>query len=202
MVDPDVVLKTLPELPPVVQDMVRFQMLTGARPGEVCFMRTEEITFGTDGVWRFKPTAHKTKHRGKSRTIFIGPEAQRVVQVHLVKSDGFVCRHTKKGKPQNYLPPSYGKAILKPCERAFGMPSELRHLKKSDPAELRAKASAWRKANCWHPNQLRHLRATEVRTKYGLEAAQVILGHSHADVTQIYAETDEAAAVNIVREIG
>jgi integrase len=35
----------------------------------------------------------------------------------------------------------------------------------------------------WHPNQLRHARATEVRRRFGLEAAQVALGHSSADVT-------------------
>ena len=47
----------------------------------------------------------------------------------------------------------------------------------------------------WAPNQLRHSRATEIRAKYGLEGAQVVLGHDKADVTQIYAE-------RIMREIG
>ena len=30
----------------------------------------------------------------------------------------------------------------------------------------------------WHPHQLRHNRGTEVRRKYGIEAAQVALGHA------------------------
>ncbi len=49
-----------------------------------------------------------------------------------------------------------------------------------------------RRANIpnWHPNQLRHSAATEFRSKFGLEAAQVLLGHSQADVTQVYAERD------------
>ena len=42
----------------------------------------------------------------------------------------------------------------------------------------------------WHPNQLRHTFATEVRRTHGLEAAQAALGHSKADVTQVYAERD------------
>ena len=42
----------------------------------------------------------------------------------------------------------------------------------------------------WAPNRLRHTRATEVRKQFGLEAAQVILGHAKADVTQVYAERD------------
>jgi site-specific recombinase XerC len=54
----------------------------------------------------------------------------------------------------------------------------------------------------WHPNQLRHTAATMIRRDYGLEAAQVILGHSKADVTQIYAERDAAKAIEVIRNIG
>ena len=54
----------------------------------------------------------------------------------------------------------------------------------------------------WHPNQLRHLFATEVRTTYGLEAAQVLLGHSRADVTQVYAERDRRLAAKVAGEMG
>ena len=54
----------------------------------------------------------------------------------------------------------------------------------------------------WSPNRLRHSAGTEIRKRYGLEAAQVILGHASADVTQIYAERDLAKAVEIMREVG
>ena len=54
----------------------------------------------------------------------------------------------------------------------------------------------------WSANQLRHSRATEVRRRYGLEAAQVALGHARADVTQVYAERDLALAEQIALEIG
>lgn len=54
----------------------------------------------------------------------------------------------------------------------------------------------------WHPNQLRHTFATEVRRTHGLEAAQVALGHSKADVTQVYAERDFALATRVANEIG
>jgi integrase len=54
----------------------------------------------------------------------------------------------------------------------------------------------------WHPNQIRHTVGTEVRSEYGLEAAQVLLGHSHADVTQSYAERDLAKAADVARKIG
>jgi integrase len=54
----------------------------------------------------------------------------------------------------------------------------------------------------WHANQLRHTRATEIRRTYGLEAAQVILGHAKADVTQVYAERDHALAADVMKKIG
>jgi site-specific recombinase XerC len=61
---------------------------------------------------------------------------------------------------------------------------------------------AWRKAHRWHPNQLRHSFATRVRKEYGLEAVQVVLGHSRADVTQVSAERDEALAARVATGIG
>ncbi len=54
----------------------------------------------------------------------------------------------------------------------------------------------------WHPNQLRHLFATEVRKEFGLEAAQVSLGHSSANVTQVYAVRDEALATRVAAKVG
>ncbi len=54
----------------------------------------------------------------------------------------------------------------------------------------------------WTPLQLRHTAASLIRGRYGLEPAQVVLGHSHAEVTQIYAERDLKLAVRIMTEIG
>lgn len=54
----------------------------------------------------------------------------------------------------------------------------------------------------WSPNRLRHTAATEIRREFGLEAAQVILGHSQANVTQVYAERDAAKGYEVARQIG
>ena len=43
---------------------------------------------------------------------------------------------------------------------------------------------------------------TVVRATDGLEAAQVLLGHSKADVTQIYAERDTERAKSVALKIG
>jgi integrase len=54
----------------------------------------------------------------------------------------------------------------------------------------------------WSPNMVRHTVATEIRAKFGLEAAQVLLGHTKANVTEVYAERDERRAADIARKIG
>jgi integrase len=68
----------------------------------------------------------------------------------------------------------------------------------------RAITRACRKAGvpAWTPHRLRHNSATQIRRDYGLEAAQIILGHSKADVTQLYAERDETKALRVIQEIG
>jgi integrase len=54
----------------------------------------------------------------------------------------------------------------------------------------------------WHPHRLRHSAATAIRARFGLESAQVVLGHSEADTTQTYAAADEARARAVMREVG
>ena len=44
--------------------------------------------------------------------------------------------------------------------------------------------------------------ATDVRRKFGLEAAQVALGHANAKVTEVHAQRDLAKAVEIARQVG
>jgi integrase len=52
------------------------------------------------------------------------------------------------------------------------------------------------------PLQIRHSRGTEVRREYGLDAAQVALGHARAVVTEVYAENNLRLAIKIAREMG
>lgn len=121
----------------------------------------------------------------------------------------------QRPRRDHYTTTSYYRAVQYACERAFDMPHELRRIPKtirvggkvvplSDEERARRQrlATAWRQEHCWHPHQLRHSVATAVRKRYGLEAAQVYLGHATADVTQVYAERDLGRATEIAREIG
>ena len=54
----------------------------------------------------------------------------------------------------------------------------------------------------WTPHRLRHNAATAIRKRYGVEAAQVMLGHSGLGVTQVYAEKNREHGLRIAGEIG
>jgi len=116
----------------------------------------------------------------------------------------------------SYNKDTYRRAVTRGCEMAFGMPSDLRDVQKvlrkrmglseaeraSEKERMQKEASAWRAAHCWSPNQLRHSRATYLRKTYGIEAAQVILGHSNLKTTEVYAEADIARAREVMAEAG
>jgi integrase len=97
---------------------------------------------------------------------------------------------------------AYRTAIWRACDKAFPHPV-LSKISNSDltPAQI-DELKAWTKAHRWHPNQLRHTLATEVRARFGLEASQAVLGHAKADVTQVYAERDLSRAMDVMRELG
>ena len=190
-VDDATVEATLLELDSVVADMVRLQRLTGMRPGEVRLLMPRDIDRSGD-IWWYRPPSHKTEHRDRSRVVPIGPKAQAILLPYLLRGEGEYAFQPARSHRDHYTKDSYRERIEKACARAFPPPAEL------GPDERKA----WIKAHRWAPNQLRHASGTEIRAKYGLEAAQVILGHSRADVTQVYAERDMKLAERIAREVG
>jgi integrase len=119
-------------------------------------------------------------------------------------------RNPKRRARDRYDVASYRRAIHRACDLAYPAPEPLgrrpRETRKVWRARLtqeqRKQLAEWQAEHRWSPNQLRHSAATELRRRYGLEAAQVILGHSKADVTQIYAERDLALGVRVAAEVG
>jgi len=221
-VEEAVVEATLPHLTPVVAAMVKFQRLTGARPGEVCQLCSCDVDRSGD-VWEYRPESHKTEHHGRERVIYIGPQAQAVLLPYLLREAEAHCfspaeseetrhveqrqqrrtrvqpsqRNRRKARPRRtaktfYTKDSYRRAVARAVEKANKARTE-------EAADMGVEASL---LPHWHPNQLRHSAATEIRRKYGLEAAQVLLGHAKADVTQVYAERDSRLAVEVAKKIG
>ena len=209
---------TLPYLNRIVAAMVKIQLLTGCRAGEVMIVRARDLRPSKPN-WQYRPSTHKTSWRGKERIIPIGPKAQAILEPFLVKLDveAFLfdprdalldLEEKRTGKrrklrgTRRYTRISYRQAVARACDRAFPHPilSAIPPRKRSP--EQREQLLAWRKQHRWSPLQLRHTHGTLVRAKYGLEGAQVALGHSRADVTQIYAERDQKLAEKIALEIG
>jgi len=224
-VDDEVVDRTVEFLSEVVADMIRFQRLTGARPGEVCSLRPGDVDRSGE-VWQYFPKGHKTEHRGRRRIVCIGPKAQDVLRPYLLRGDDEYCfspvdserkrlaamheqrktplshgnrpgsnrRRWPKRKPgKRYTTVTYRRAIERAVEKLN------KHLvdqaeKTGDPAP--------EPVPTWKPNQLRHSAGTEIRAKFGLEAAQVTLGHAKANVTEVYAERDLKLAMEVAKRIG
>jgi integrase len=207
-VDEGTVNDTLTHLPTVLQAMVQLQLLTGMRPGEACQLKPCDITFGTDGVWCFRPERHKTQHVGKERRIYIGPEGQYLLRPFLDREPDEFCfspresevRRNIERRKNRFSPMTPSQTKRTPLENRKRPPKG--HYTKD--SYCRAVARACEKANVekWTPNQLRHSRATIIREKYGIEAAQTVLGHSDPKTTEIYAERDFQMAARIMREIG
>src|SRR5205823_2837294 len=137
-------------------------------------------------LWVYRPAGHKTRWRGKTRAVVVGPRARAllagfvtddpaaylfsprlaVAEFHAARSaarktpryESHMARNAAKrkappgaGHAARYSLDGYNQAVERACERA-GVPA-------------------------WTPNRLRHSFATEVRRVYGIEAAQVLLGH-------------------------
>jgi len=129
---------------------------------------------------------------------------------HLARNVAKRKKNPQRQPAAQYDRGSYGVAVDRACDAAFPSPTPLAQRDDETAAVWRARLTpdqwnavkAWRKAHRWHPNQLRHTFATRVRKQHGLEAAQVLLGHSRADVTQIYAERNEELAATVAAKVG
>jgi len=207
--------------------MIQLQLFTAARPGEVCRMRPCDID--RDGnIWVYALKRHKTAWHGHSRTIWIGPRGQEVLAPFLLREPNSYCfspaeaeaerrkrmseqrvtplscgntpgsnvkNNPQRSAGERYTTCAYRRAIARACDWAFPLPQPL---VKKQKTELKA----WRKAHRWHPHQLRHNAATNLRKDFGLEAARIILGHRSAAITEVYAELDQQKAIEAMLKIG
>jgi integrase len=197
----------LPHVSPTIGTMIQLQALTGARPGEIWSMMTGQIDRGSD-PWIYRPARHKTAGLGKDRVIPLGPQSQALLKSWL-KADPDAPLFS----PIEATEAQYAKRRQ---ERVTPMtPSQRARRRKRNP---RRKPRAMYDKNSYkqaiergclragvpvfRPNMIRHAYATKVRHQYGLEAAQVLLGHSKADVTQVYAERNLTLAVEVAKKIG
>jgi integrase len=202
------VRETIGHAPPAIAAMIELQYLTGARPGEVCQIRPADVTFATNGVWCYRPQQHKTQHHGKDRRIYIGAEGQDILRPFLKRDSDAYCFSPRESEDvRNAERKAERKSPMTPSQKKRKRKTNRKRQPKESYTKdsyCRAVKRAAEKAGVptWTPNQLRHTRATIIRERFGIEAAQVVLGHSDPRVTEIYAEKNFQMAEGIMSEIG
>ncbi|MDM4014697.1 tyrosine-type recombinase/integrase [Roseiconus lacunae] len=209
-VDIETVRKTAKFLSPQIKAMVCIQASTGMRPSEVCAIRPTDIERRDDGVWVYRPPKHKTSHRGKLKAVPLLDAAKSALEPFLDRPEDDYCfkpeeaaewhrerRHANRKTPLKYgNRPGYGKTSRN------GTRKPRKYSERYTPDSYRqaiTRAAESAKVAHWFPYQLRHLAATVIREALGVEAAQAMLGHSKADMTQHYAKQNLEKAVEAAK---
>jgi integrase len=188
---------------PQIATMLQIQKLTGMRPDEVTIMRPCDIRASGD-LWAYYPGNHKLDWLDCEKEVLLGPRVQRLLVPWL---DG--------RQPTDYLfsPREVAEANARELEKRRKRPRSRRvPVSKARPprehyddrAYRQAVIRACRRAGVpeWSPGQLRHNVGTEIRQKYGAEAAQLVLGHRNLSTTEIYAQKNRSRYAQIMKEIG
>lgn len=177
----------LPELSPTVAAMVEFQWLTGVRSQSLCLARADQLD-RSKKPWEWRPR-HKQEHTTEL-VVFVGPRAQKIIKPLLSRLGYlFAPVHHTTGKRAKrfrsfYDATSYNRAVRRAIERV--------NLRRGKKPQMKR----------WTPHQLRHARATLVRARHGLEAAQASIGHKRIDSAQIYAQAQMERAKRVALEMG
>lgn len=185
-----------------VKAMIQLQLVTGMRPGEVVLMRTCDIDM-SGKIWEYRPGSHKTEHHGIERIIFLGPRAQEIARPFL-KTDLTAYVFSPRDAvldARRKLEPKRGRSKRTLRIRGYRRCPSDRYTRGSYQTAI-YKACVKAEIPAWGPNRLRHNAATFLRKEFGLDAARVILGHTSAAVTEIYAEMDRKKAAEIMGVVG
>lgn len=197
----------LPRVARQVAAMIQLQRLTGMRPGEVTIMRPCDLDRTSD-VWIYIPMRHKTDYRDLTREIYLGPRAQEILLPWLLRDPESYCFSPAEAEAER-------NSIRRENRRSPMTPSQARRRPSTKPKRpkrhrydrdsyRRAIEYAIKKANVphWHPHRLRHSCGTRMRHEFGLDVAQLVLGHQSVEVSQVYASADRVKAMAVMAKVG
>ncbi len=178
-------LHRCPDRRRVLAGMIRTQCLTGMRPGELCAMYVEHLDRSAS-EWKYTVPAavNKNFHRTQPRVIWLGPRAQAVLAPFVAAAEAgrhavfaFPRERRKDDGPRPVARSEYARLIKAACQAVGVAP--------------------------WHPHQLRHNKATEVKRIYESdEAAARAIGTSEDVAARIYTDPQETVDRRIAREAG
>ena len=201
-----------------VRAMIRVQLLTGARPGEIRLMRAQEITRVSAKLWEYRPESYKTELHdadGERMIIYLGPKSIRELRPFMESAE-------KRTDGADYL---FRPADAAAERHAF---SEVIDAQKTPSRRARdaQRAACPRRAYSDHysaeafreavqracgragvpvftPYQIRKARATEIDRNQGAEAAAILLGHKSIKTTiDHYIDPRQEQARRLAERIG
>lgn len=205
---------TLPHLSPTIRAMLELLWWTGARPSEICSMRTADVD-RSGKTWVYRPRSHKNAHRGHERRIFLGPQAQRVLApwlrddgeefvfqpqeaVRVQRAVGRKDHRTDAMRARSAANKRRAAAEARKKKTGSGRPSSRRvagdHYTPQRLANAVRRACIKNKIARWTPYQIRHATATRIERTIDFDTARKVLGQRSAAVTARYVHSDSLAA--------
>jgi integrase len=208
------VQKVLAVVPPAVRVMIEVQRLSGCRPQDVVQMRPCEIDRAAGPVWEYRPRRHKTEHHNDGgdpdldRVVYLGPLCQDLLKPLLPDDpEEYVfsprrseARRNTARRDDRESPMTPSQAARTPTGRAKAPLRD--HYPVASYRQAIRRGCKRAGVPTWVPNQLRHARLTEIRARFGLEAARTCAGHRELGVTQIYAQQDRELAKRVMLDMG
>lgn len=185
---------------PTIAAMMRLQLLTGARPGEVCRIRWQDIdktpvVVANTTCWTWYVDGAKTAHHGHETSYPLTPAAQGILEAF-------------NGLPTSYLfSPARAAAERSAAARAA---RTTKHTKQTEDRDRRQKRRTYRP--CYDsasygaavgsavqragvvpftPHQIRHGYVTRAARRFGTLAAQSAANHTSSTTTAAYLHTDQ-----------
>jgi integrase len=144
-------------------------------------MATGQIDQSCD-LWFYAPARHKTEDLGRDRTVAMGQRAREVLKPWLKADPAAPLFSPIEAMEQEYASRGGGlKRARKPKENPKRQPRKWHDSSTYKTAVARAFDRAG--VPIFRPTRIRYPYATRVRKGFGLDVAQVMLGHAKADVT-------------------
>jgi len=190
---------------PAVASMIRLQLASAMRPGEVVAIRAADINpTVVPGVFVYTPREHKTEHHDLPRQIFLGPKAMAELAPWVTADESAPLFSPRASAAAAH-------AARRAARKTPAWPShdpEKRRAKRLPAAQPRNPGDAYSVASyrrainraClaakvppWSPHQLRHNAASYIAQAESLQVAQLILGHQSISTTMLYVHTPDRA---------
>lgn len=219
---------TIARLTPILADMVRLQLLTGMRSGELCRIRPADID-RTKEIWFYRPAAtqtqyaHKTGYLGHKKIVPIGPKGQKILTKYLFRDAQDFCFKPIESEKYRRDKLSENRKTPLSCGNRPGLKTKgtqkfndyfesgsyrnaiarvCRVLYPAPKESTPEQRKQWEKQHSWHPHQIRHTVAGNVWNEIGPEYARALLGHQKLNMTDWYAKMDLTKAEEVAKLMG